>query len=321
MLLHADQIRELVEQGVTLSCGTVDDAAPVAFDAVADYGPIVRVSLQPSKVTVECRILQVQAGKGEGSYRAFVPGDEVLVALCNGTRGECVVLGRLSNSVDVWPTKVAGLDSTKNNFAFDRVLTPYLFECAGRWMVRDSTTKALLTIDDDGNVLVRDSAGDGLGLSADAFSVQDASGKFVVQLDFTGGRATLQAKDAVLSLASSSASPSSSALAVPGQLSISAGGQPAAEHALSTEALAGILTQLLLAIGTANPGPVIGAALGGAGPGIVASALALAAVTPLLPPVSGAVQAGFALASNKPPGAPGVGQIAPGLGSAGILIG
>lgn len=320
-IFHADQIRELVDQGVTLSCGTVDPAAPAAFDAVGDYGPIVRVSLQPSRVTVECRVLQRFAGPGEGSYHPFVAGDEVLVALTNGPRGECVVLGKLSNSIDVWPTKVAGQDATSNLFAFDRCLTPYLFECAGRWLVRESKTGALLTIDEEGSVLVRDSAGDGLHLSADAFTVQDASGKLVLQLDFTGGRATLQARDAVLSLASSSASPTSSALAVPGQLSISAAGQPAHEHALSTEALAGVLTQLLVAVGAANPGPVLGAALAGIAPTAVASALALAAVTPLLPPVAAAVQAGFAAAQPKPHGTPGLGQSAPGIGSAGILIG
>ena len=319
--IHADQVEELVRQPLTLSLGTVDDAEPVSFAEVADYGPLVRVALQPSRVSVLCRLLQRSAGPGEGEYRTFVAGEQVVVAVVGGPRGDCVLLGKLSSAADPWPTKVAGLDSTENKFAFERCLTPYLFECAGRWLVRDTKTKALLTIADDGSVLVRDASGAGLALSADAFSVQDSTGKFALQLDFSGGRATVQVKDAVLSLASSSASPSSSALAVPGQLSISAAGQPAHEHACSTEAVANILVQVLLALGAANPGPLLGAALTGLAPTAVASALGLAAITPLLPPVALALQGAFAAAQSKPPGVPGQGQVQPGVGSSGILIG
>lgn len=319
MLVHVDQLRELIgEAPAAVSFGTVEEGeTSVDFSSVADYGPLVSVSLQPSRVAVRCRVLQPHAGKGEGSWRPLVVGDEVLVAVTAATRGECVVLGRLSNSVDAWPTKVAGQDSTGNAFAFDRLNTPYLFECAGRWLTRESKTGAMLSIDDTGTVTIRDGAGDALQVSADLLAVQSSDGALSLQLDVNGKRATLQAGGALLSLGDSGAS----ALVSPGQLSVSTAGQPAHEHAVSTEAVAGIITQVLIALGSANPGPIIGAALGGLAPVVVSAALPLAAVTPLLPNVAGAVQAGFAATLQKPPGAPGLGQVSPGIGCVGLLLG
>lgn len=321
-MIHPDVIRELAgDPPQQLSLGTVEEDDPVAFDAVADYGPVVTVALQPSRVSVQARVLQPVAGNGEGAYHPFVAGDEVLVALLGGARGDCVVLGKLSNGVDRWPEAVAGQDPTTNSFAFVRTKTPLLVECSGTFMLREALTEALVAVDANGAVTVRDGAGDALQLSADAFGVQDASGKFVVQLDFTGGRATVQAGDALLSLSSSDAKPSSSALVAPGQLSIAAAGNPAHEHLVTTEALAGVLTQLLTAIGLASPGPLIGAALGGAAPAVVSAAVAAAALVPLNPAVAAAVFGAFSAAAQKPPGVPGQGQLQPGIGCPGLLAG
>lgn len=326
---HVDEaaLRELVKGPGTdtrqwVSVGTVDATkdGPVTFDADEGY-PTVDVTLQPSKVPVRCRVLMPAAGDQEAEWHPFVPGDEVLVALSRGSERDCVILGRLNNGIAKFPSAVAGQDPTTNSFGFTRRRTPFVAEYAGPYLVRQDTTGALLSIDAAGAVTLIDGSHGALQISADVFGYQSADAACVLQIDLAAQRFTMQAGDARLTLSGSNASPPSNAIVSPGPLSISASGNPAAEHLVTTEALGGILTQLLLAIGSSNPGPIIGAALGGSAPIIVAGALQLAAVTPLLPPVAAAVFAGFAAATAKPPGVVGLGQSFPGLGCTGILAG
>jgi len=299
-----------------LSFGTVEDEEPVEFDP--ERGPLINVALQPSRVPVRCRVVMRVGGAGEAEYHPFVAGEEVLVALPNGPRGECAIVGKLANGIDLFPTSVAGQDATKNAFSFERRRTAHLVECEGSWGVWTQPTGAFIGMSKDGVITTRDGARNSLQLSADALAYLSADAKHLFQLNVTDGRFQVQTGSdggAMLVIGDDGA------VMAPGSLTLASAGNAAHEHALSTEALAGILTQLFIALASANPGPIIGAALGAAAPAIVASTFGLASVTPLLPPVAAAVFGAFSAATQKPPGIPGQGQLTPGIGCPGTMIG
>lgn len=299
-----------------LSFGTVEDQSPVEFDPERGY--IVNVALQPARVTVRCRVLQRTSGKGEGEHpHPFVPGDEVLVAIPISTRGPCVILGKLSNKEDAFPTTVGGQDATKNAFAMLRRAVPYIEETKGSWTTFSQPSGAFVSMSAEGTITFRDGSTGSLQLSADAFGYLSGDGKHALQIDLSGKRAVLRVDAAMMVLASGGPS----AIHTPRTLALECTGNPAHEHAISTEAVAGILLQLLLAVGGAFPGPITGPGLVAAAVTALPAALAAAAVTPLLPTVAVAIQAGFASALQKSPGVPGMGQLHPGIGSPGLLIG
>jgi hypothetical protein len=136
--------------------------------------------------------------------------------------------------------------------------------------------------------------------------------------------------DALLTLSSSKASPEASAIAVPGPLSISTSSNPAAEHAISTEAVLNILTNTFTLLGAAISalGPPLAALAPVFAPPGGAATLALAVLAAASGPtstldsgVAGAIAAVFTGAQQMPPGAPGVGQTKPGIGCAGSFLG
>lgn len=301
------------------SMGTVSYAAnAVRFDT--DLGPLVDVVLQPDKTVATCRVGSEVAGKGEGAYFPFVAGDEVVVLLPEGSeKASPVIVCRVSNSLDTFPTSVAGQDPSKNAVAFRRQRPPQLLECAGPMVARHSTTGAMVAIDANGGVTMRDGNASVVQLTSDTITVQSGDAKFLLQFDLKDGRGTLQVNDAILTLASSSAAKQKSAVVVPGQLSISTLAQPAAEHLITTEAVANLLTLLLpLALAAAVPPAVLAppaAALA------VAGALTAAAAAPLDPTVAAALVAAFAAAVQKPQPTPALGQSQPGIGCAGLKAG
>jgi hypothetical protein len=110
-------------------------------------GVLVDVKLMPSGIIVPCRVGGGVAGSGEAEYSPFGPGDEVLVAVPEGNeRAGCVILSRLTNSSDTFPTTVASNDVTQNNVSFKRTLTPFIHEVGGSYTIHTSTTGAALTI-------------------------------------------------------------------------------------------------------------------------------------------------------------------------------
>jgi hypothetical protein len=304
-----------------LSYGTVSDDTPVTMDP--DMGPLVGVVLQPSKIEVRSRVLMQSAGKGEGEYIPFVSGDEVLVAIPEGHPWSgTVILGRLTNSIDKFPTgSVAGQDASKNNFAFKRTRTAWIHEVEGGYLIREAKSGAFFQLDGtNGNVTIRDGSGGALQVTKSALAYQSADGKKVLQVDVDNGRFRAQVDDALMLMASTSQG--KSALVVPGTYAVSSSAQPAAEHVATTEAVLNIVLSVLQALGTANPGPVLGATLTAPFLGTTAIAgLQLAAVTPLLPTVATAIQGAFALAQQKPPAVPSLGQLAPGIGCVGFRAG
>lgn len=311
-----------------VSVGHVDSDEPYAFDP--DLGPLISVTLQPSGEPAQCRVSMQVAGDGEGDYHPFVEGDAVLVAMLGGSIRDCVIIGRLCSKRAPFPSSsIAGQDPTKNVIGFTRRRTPYVQENAGPLMLREALSGAFLNIDEKGVVTIRDGQKAALQLTPDTFGYQSGDAKTLLQLDVTGGRFTLQVQDALLTLSSSSASPEVSAIAVPGQLSITTGSNPAAEHAVSTEAvygiIAGVFAQLAVQLALV-PTPITGTALAAlfAPPAFSTATLAPGvsfAQVPLLPPLAAAIQAAFATAGQKPPGVPGQGQLQPGIGCASLLVG
>jgi hypothetical protein len=306
-----------------VSMGTVSyETGAVRFDE--DLGPLVDVVLQPSKSVITCRVGADVAGKGEGSYFPFVAGDEVLVALPEGSeRASPVILCRLNNQADSFPTTVAGQDPKKNAVAFRRQRPPQVFECAGPMIARNSTTGAMVAIDGNGGVTIRDGSANVVQLSADTVTVQSGDAKFLFQFDLSGGRGTLQVGDAILSLASSTAQQQKSALVTPGPLTISTSTQPAAEHVLTTEAMINLFVELLRAAGLAAvcaPGGPFTFA-----PGALevapAVGIPIASVATLDPITAAAIVAAFAAATQKPPATAALGQSNPGIGCCGLKAG
>lgn len=313
------------------SYGTVDAEDPVVFDE--QYGPLVNVTLQPSKVPVRCRVGGHVAGNGEGEFYPFVAGDEVYVLLPEGSpRGDCIIVCRLNNEIDKFPAdSVAGQDPTTNTFAFRRMRTAYVHEVAGPIITRQATTDALLSFDAKGAVTLKDGAKAALQMSPDVFGYQSGDAKFLLQLDLTGKRFTLQVDDAIITISASSASPAKNAVSVPGLLSLVTLGNPAAEHVATTEAVCNLIAQIFNVLGlvlvNSMPGPLLGATLGpllvdpAFSTATIALGVAAAGLAPLNPAVAAAITAAFAVAQPKPPGAPGLGQSAPGIGCPGLLVG
>ena len=327
-----------------LSYGTVDDKQPVVFDP--DFGPLVNVQLQPSQKLVPCRVGMRVAGNGEAEYYPFVAGDEVLVAIPEGNeRAGCVILCRLNNSIDKFPSdSVAGQDPTTNSFGFVRTRAPVVNEAVGPWFQRQASTEALFGFDAKGAITLKDGGGSALNLTHDALTYISADSALMLQLDLTGKRFTLQVDDALMVLSSSSSTPSPpvNAITVPGALTLSTATSAAAEHATTTEAVANILAQLLPLMGpflttalaavvTPAPGaplgPLISAAIVAAlaipvtVPTLVSGALAAASQAPLDPTLATALFGLFQSAQPKPAGVPGQGQLKPGVGVSGLLVG
>lgn len=299
----------------------------VLFDP--ELGPLITVDLQPSKVRVRCRVASQCAGNGEGEYNPFVTGDEVIVLIPEGNeRAGCVIIGRLNNGIDKFPAEsVAGQDPTANAFAFRRQRTPFIHETSSSYMVRSALSGAFFGFDLQGQLTIRDGTGSALQMGADAIGFQSEGDppKYVLQIDKTGGRFTLQVDDAVMTLSSSSADPQVSAINTPGTLELSTNANPAAEHVLTTEAFVHLFVLLLTAAGTAATPPFtfIPAPPVPASPlyAALATAISGAAVIPQNPALGAALFAAFSALTQKPPGAPGLGQAFPQLGSLGTMTG
>lgn len=301
------------------SYGLVAQDAPFEFDP--DYGPLIAVELQPSGVEVNCRVGMQVAGDGEAEYHPFVEGDEVAVLIPQGNeRGDCLIVARCSNARAPFPSgSVGGQDPTKNSFGFSRRRTPYIQELAGPILLRQATSGAFLSLDEAGVITLRDGQRAALQLSPDLFGYQSGDAKFLMQLNLTGGRFTLQVDDSILTLSSSSASPQANALAVPGPFSLGTLANPAIEHVLTTESFTHFLTFILQAVGAVAVPPFVVTPVQVAA--AIATAIPLATVAPQNPAVGALLVTTFGSGSQKPPGVPGLGQVFPSIGCQGFTSG
>lgn len=308
------------------SYGTVDDEAEGAPSVIfteedgspSKVGPLVRVTLQPSGVPVLCRVATPVAGAGEGFWLPFVAGDEVEVALPQGSeRAWPVIVGRTNNGLDVWPDKVCGMDATKNNLAFLRTRAPFALEAGPALMLRSAETGAQLTMAPDASVQLASGDGHMLYLLADVVGLQTSGQEAMVQLDPGAGTAGLYGKGASLLVAEGETK-----LATPGAVSFATLGTAALAHVTTAESVAGIVYQVLSNIGStmAGAGPSaasIQAAFASAygTPGLadtVAGVVSAAAHAGLAGAVAGAVKSGLDAPKDSSN---------PGLGCKGFLVG
>lgn len=321
-----------------ISVGTVstDTDNPVEFDV--DHGqPFVQVTLHPSLTPVLCRVGGQVAGNGEGEWHPFVKGDEVLVACPEGFEDAgAVIFARLNNALDTFPMdSVGGQDPTTNSFAFRRRRAPFLEEVAGPIVFRNALTGSLFSLDEKGNVTLKDSENSALQIGADVIgfqgpSTQTSPPEFLLQLDLTGEHFVVQVKDAIFNIASSTASPEQSTLSVPGPFAFGTGTNAPIEHATSAEAVANVIQQAFVAFAaltTSNVGPLSGASFG---PAILAwiatpafaAIWETAAFASLATPCStlpAAITTAFAGATQKFSNP--AGQLFPGIGCSNLFLG
>ncbi len=288
--------------------------------ALIPEGPLVDVVLQPSGVKVTCRVASGVSGVGEGEWHPFLERDEVIVVVPSGDeRGGPIIVGRLYNGIDTWPTTVAGMDATQNTFAFKRVRTPYVLEVGPSLMLRSADTGAALTFAPEGNVFLASGDGHLLAMTADVVALQTSGQEAMVQLN-PSGKVGLYAKSASFIL-----DEGATQFLTPGTVAIGTSGNGPLDHATSIEAVANVVFQVvkayniaLAAVCSPVSAPLTGTSLGTLISGIT-SALGVTVAGGVTagasggdPAVSSAVRAG--LAATKGPGSPG-------LGCPGFLIG
>jgi len=308
-----------------VSFGTVmpetDSIKSVVFDD--ELGPLVGVILQPSGIEVSCRVSGMCAGNNEAEYFPFISGDEVIVVIPEGEeRAGCTIVGRLNNASDAWPTSVAGTDATKNTIAFRRMRTPFVLETSAAYLVRSAITGAFFGLTTAGAFTM--ATGDGstgggalFQLGADTIGFRTKEADTLVEIDVKKKSVDAIAGNATRFHLDPSAD---SYLYAAGSLKFSAFGSNPAYHVTSIESVAVLLSNTIVGIGTALGIPGAALVVPGAAIGIVNVAIAASVAAPV-PPLTNlaSVFAGaIALALQVPSDITGN---APGVGSAGVLVG
>jgi hypothetical protein len=325
----------------TVRGGTTEDDPCVEFE---DDQPLVRVLLHPSLKEVRARVAMGVAGDGEADWHPFVPNDEVICVVAEGNeRAGVVVVGRLSNAIDKFPSgSVAGQDPRKNAFAFVRRKAPRIEEHNGPVTLRSALTGGFIAIDDAGVLTLRGgNPGDpdakqpapGLQMGPDGISLQDASAKYALSFGPTSGALLALVGDAVLSLSSSSGG-KPSMIGAPTSLSIGTAGNAPIEHVATTESVANILINVLLTLAAAlnagGPAPLTAPSLAV----LILSYLSTGAIAPSFPaaasgsnilaasPLAASIAAiGLAFQAQPQKFTSFTGQLAPGIGCAGTFAG
>jgi hypothetical protein len=270
--------------------------------------PLVNVTMQPSGLPVSARVLQGVSGAGVGQWHPFVGGDEVLLLIPGGDEGlGAVIVGRLSNSIDKFPTNVAGNDTTQNSLGFMRFSEPFVMESGTSLTFRVSSHGAFISLDPVGGITATSGSGHYLAIQDDLVSLQTKDTSCMVQIDPSAQTVFLQASDTQLLLQPTSSG--ASHFLGPGTLSlITMGGGYAPGHAVTLEQVTVLLWALATGIGallvpTLTPPEVVA---------LVNVALAAAAAGPVAPFVS-AINTGL----STPPDPSGA---TPGVGRAGLLF-
>jgi hypothetical protein len=249
--------RQWISYGIVEGSSENDSDPEVVFDA--DYGPLVKVMLHPSMIPIVARVSSWVAGNGESSYYPYIKGDEVLVAIPEGSeRGDCVIIGRMNNSVDKFPmNSVAGFDPTKNNFSFSRQRPPHVIEVTDTYLIQSAVTGAAIGIDSTGSVTLLNGDGSAfqmgssaIGISSSAADKTNENLEYRLQVNIEHRNIALQIDDALLILSSSqSANPTPNIISVGDTLAISTLGVAPVEHVVSLEGITNILFYLLTYIG------------------------------------------------------------------------
>lgn len=324
--------RQWISYGIVDNKAAVDGGEPidpVSFDE--EFGPLVNVTLHPTGLPVRCRVGSDTAGNGEFEYTPFVSGDEVLVALPEGSeRAAPVIIRRLTNTRDTFPMEsVAGQDPTNNTFSFRRIRTPRIEEYADSYMLRSAVSGAFLLMSPEGTITLRDGSSGALQMSEDIFGYQNADGDALMQLDKTNGRVSLMIRDAILNLAASdNPDDPTSNLATNSSFAVSTLANTAAEHVVTLEQLCSILNRLFAVLSlsiTAVGGPLTSAntapIFATAGTVELPAALSLAATAPQDAALASAIVGALAAQPPKQTPVGPTGQLTPGVGCPGFLAG
>lgn len=176
-----------------VSNGTVNVATPTApaVDFTPVSGPLVSVRLHPSDIDVRCRVASFVSRIGETEWHPFAGGDEVVVLLPMGNeRSNPIIIGRLNNGVDTFPTTVCGIDVTQNSTTAKKTVANFAWEVSNGWLLRNVETNAQLAMDRTGgwilnsgdlHVLTLNSNGATLGIAKLQSSINFApSGKVTI---------------------------------------------------------------------------------------------------------------------------------------------
>lgn len=290
-----------------------------------EYGPLVNVTLQPAGIPVRARVAGTVAGNGEGEWFPFLEGDEVLVVMPEGSPGNAVIVGRMNQEIDAFPTMVAGNEVSGNNFAFRRMRVPYVIETASSYLVRSAVTGTYFGIEANGNMTFSDSSGGFFHLGADFIGMQSGDGEMLLQLDYTNKLIRMSVDgSAIFDWSSTKAQ-----AATPGTFSISTSGNPPFGTITTAQSTVLFVSQVLNALGVAlnllGPTPLTGTMLGAMLVDPANLPLILAAITASTPPVGVLSQAvlsaiNAALLGPKSPD-PATGATTPGLGCVGFTVG
>lgn len=273
------------------------------------YGALVLVKLQPGGNVIPCRVAGSCAGNGEGEWHPFVGGDEVVVLVPDGDeKNGGVIIGRLNQAFDTFPSSVAGQSTQGNQVAFKRLLSPYVLESGTAIIVRNAATGAALTLDQTGNSYLSDGNGDALVLRSDVVSLQLAESAAALQLDPSTSSATLSAGSGSTSLLLDGAH-GESQFQSDGTLAFTTLGNPGVNHATTIEAVVNLLSTFLLAASAAATAPPALVAFFAtfSSPATLAALVTAAAALPLNPLLGAAVTSGLSIPKGQT-GNPGVGS-------------
>lgn len=294
-----------------LSYGTVDESTedqPSVLFKDSDgnplpEGPRVMVTLQPSGITVPCRVGSFLAGVGEGSWFPFQDKDEVLVAVPEGNeQAGAVIITRLNQELDTWPTIVAGQDATTNTFGFWRLRTPFIIETAASFIIRSAQTTAQIGIDPTGQVIIADGDQNRLFIGPNGMEIGSGDGQTFMQVDIENKMVTIGAGAAHLVLKNADDAQGASQIFVPGSLNIGTAGAAGKGHAVTVEQLmawtANILCGLAMSGAFMTPGAWSAASFPAGGVGLL-NALFAAVLPAMVSP--NAVGLGGAPGGNMTP--------------------
>ncbi len=312
-----------------ISYGLVDkdtpDAPSVRFKdedgKPLPYGPMVSVTLQPSGISLPCRVASQVAGQSEGEWYPYVAGDEVLVAIPEGDeRAGCVIVARLNQEIDEFPLAVGGQDVTKNTIGFRRMRTPYIIETGESYLIRSAKTGSQIGINLEGNLVLNDGDGGSLLIGPEAMGLSSGDGETFMQIFPEDKEVYLGADTATFLLAASE-----SKFISQGSISFATIGASANQMGVTAEQVVAFVINVLAqlaSMGAFNPLSPLSAATYSASPpascvtaiaSVVGPALsALAGIAPLgpapggnfaafvasAPPIFGAVGALAAASAN-----------------------
>jgi hypothetical protein len=295
--------RQWISNGVV----NADTSTQKSVDFSGAAGPLVSVRLHPSDIDVRCRVASFVAGTGQGEWHPFVGGDEVLVAFPLGhERGGAVIIGRLNNGVDTFPTNVANQDVTQNSTTTRISIPNFAWSVSNGWLLRSSVTSAQLALDVKGGWMINSGDLHFLNLSTQGVALSLVGMTSFLSIDASTGRLVLSA--------GSGSGPGKSIVTLDpgGNLYASTQGSPPVGHVATVEGMIATIASILTAFGLVIiPTPVSPAqTLAAVEAGIAASGV----TPPYAGPIAAAVLAKLGIPRDI------TGQISPGLGSPGFFV-